>query len=134
MDTKLLEGDVMWRVGGIVDRQLRHEEGIKTNGDYRLYLQRNANSIVSLNQNEACRQVSSYCSFDSGVTTDKSVPFLYPNPASESTPPGYETSDLKQDYLAKYRARAARAPVHLGEEVVHHLKGAFAAQDLEGFR
>jgi hypothetical protein len=70
-----------WQPGAVINENIRKQENIHTNRDYRHYLQANANSIMTLNKRVACEH--------SGCTP------LYSkqNPA----PP----SDLKQVYLSR---------------------------------
>lgn len=70
-----------WQPCAVLNENIRIRENIKTNWDYRNYLQSNANSIMSLDQRMACEQ--------SGCTPVN-------NKVSPSAP-----SDLKQLYLSR---------------------------------
>lgn len=71
-----------WLPCAVINENIRTRENIKTNWDYRNYLQSNANSIMSLDRRKACEQ--------SGCT-------LVQNEQSTTSTP----SDLKQIYLSR---------------------------------
>lgn len=119
-----LEGDVQWRIGGLVDRQILSEEGIKSNGEYRKYLCENADQIIGLNQSSACAEVCPICTWSSGEQTD-TPPYLYKTPLGTAQPQGYETSNLKEQYLGTYRAKSAKARIRVDAESVSLLKDFF---------
>jgi hypothetical protein len=73
-----------------LDEQLRQRENIRTNWDYRIYLQENASSIMKLNQTESMN---------------------YKVPTYIETP-----SDLKQSYLSKEQLQKNMKPVILTQE------------------
>jgi hypothetical protein len=70
-----------WQPCAVINENIRKRENIKTNWDYRNYLQSNATSIMSLDQRIACEQ--------SGCTHVN-------NKISTKT-----SSDLKQLYLSR---------------------------------
>ena len=73
-----------------LDEQLRQRENIRTNWDYRIYLQENASSIMKLNQAESMNyKVSTYIE---------------------------PVSDLKQAYLSKEQLQKNMKPVILTQE------------------
>jgi hypothetical protein len=70
-----------WQPGAVINQNIIKTENIRTNRDYRHYLQSNATSIISLNKRVACEQ--------SGCTP------LYST--QSPSPP----SDLKQIYASR---------------------------------
>jgi hypothetical protein len=70
-----------WQPGAVINENIRKREGIRTNTDYRHYLQSNATSIMSFDKRMACEQ--SNCT---------------PINSKSSVPP---SSDLKQLYLSR---------------------------------
>jgi hypothetical protein len=70
-----------WQPCAVINENIRIRENIKTNWDYRNYLQSNANSIMTLDRRTACEQTG--C-----IPVDNKI----------ST---YEPSDLKQIYLSR---------------------------------
>ena len=91
-----------YQVGANLDNTLKKNANIKTNSDYRKYLQNNADSIIKNNQLSACDECSTcpyYSSSNQNLTTSK--PFIFDSIVSDDQPFGYETSDLKNIYLSK---------------------------------
>lgn len=91
-----------YEVGACLDNKLKQEANIKTNSDYRKYLQNNADSIIKNNQLSACDECST-CPYYS-VTTQNlptTKPYIFDSIVSDDQPYGYETSDLKNIYLSK---------------------------------
>jgi hypothetical protein len=74
----------------ILDEKLRQRENIRTNWDYRVYLQENASSIMKLNQAES---------------------MYYKVPTYIETP-----SDLKQLYLSKEQLQKNMKPIIITQE------------------
>ena len=70
-----------WQPTAALNEQIRAREHIKTNWEYREYLQKNANAIMSFDMTTSCRQTG--CPYTSVV--------------SELNTP----SDLKQSYLSE---------------------------------
>ena len=87
-----------------VDNKLKKNANIKTNSDYRKYLQTNADVIIKNNQISSCGECSATPYF-SGKNQDLSnatgKPYIFKSRVSNDQPFGYETSDLKNLYLSK---------------------------------
>ena len=45
-----------WQPTAVLNDQIRSRENLKTNWDYRQYLQKNANSIIEFDKSTACQQ------------------------------------------------------------------------------
>ena len=45
-----------WQPTAVLNDQIRSRENLKTNWEYRQYLQKNANSIIAFDQSTACQQ------------------------------------------------------------------------------
>jgi hypothetical protein len=45
-----------WQPTAVLNDQIRTRENLKTNWEYRQYLQKNANSIITFDQSTACQQ------------------------------------------------------------------------------
>jgi hypothetical protein len=45
-----------WQPTAVLNDQIRTREHLKTNWEYRQYLQKNANSIIAFDQSTACQQ------------------------------------------------------------------------------
>jgi hypothetical protein len=70
-----------WDPTAVINDKIRVQENIRTNSEYRQYLQKNAVHIIKINQNVAYQSI--------GTT----VPYSHPLPKSES--------DLKESYQHK---------------------------------
>jgi hypothetical protein len=84
------------------DEMLKRNNNIKTNSDYRHYLQVNAQSIISNNQLNSCNECS-VCPYYSktNLEVNKLTPYIFEHTLSNIRPYGYETSDLKELYLSR---------------------------------
>jgi len=102
-----------WQPGSVLSNNLRVQSGIKSNWDYRQYLISNADSIIKYNQMNACDNCGSCSvSLNSNNTLSNNTPFLYNSTIDKSTPYGYETSDLKKEYLTRHQLQSRmRTPV-----------------------
>lgn len=94
-----------WQPGAVINQQIREENSIKTNWQYRQYLTENANSIIKSNQIEACDECC-YCPALRNGEPISNTPFLYKSCMDKSQPYGYENSDLKNVYLTSYQLQA----------------------------
>jgi hypothetical protein len=94
-----------WQPGAAINQEIRQENGIKSNWQYRKYLTENADSVIKSNQLEACDECC-YCpSLKAGESVPNS-PFLYKSCMDRSQPYGYEDSDLKNMYLTSSQLQA----------------------------
>lgn len=85
---------------------LKNKANIQTNYDYRMYLQKNADSIIKNNQLNACDECST-CPYNNKTTNKKeSSPYIFNSILSNDQPYGYETSDLKNIYLSRQQLDA----------------------------
>lgn len=92
-----------WQPGAQVSNDIRKQENIKTNWQYRKYMTQNADAIIRHNQMAACDQCCA-CPARYGSTGEgkASSPFIFQSCTDKSQPFGYENSDLKSLYLSKY--------------------------------
>ena len=97
-----------WQPGAVINEQIRKDENITTNWQYRKYLTDNADSIIKYNQLESCDNccagIAKYG--DGDIKTNTNTPFLYKDCNDTSKPFGYESSDLKNMYLADYQLQS----------------------------
>ena len=94
-----------WQPGEVINEQIRQENNIKSNWQYRQYLTKNADSVIKANQLEACDD----CCYCPALKTGEPVPntpFLYKSCMEKSQPYGYENSDLKNIYLSSHQLQA----------------------------
>ncbi len=94
-----------WQPGAAINQQIREDNNIKTNWQYRQYLTTHADAIIKSNQLDACDE----CCYCPALRTGEPVPntpFLYKSCMEKSQPYGYENSDLKNVYLTSYQLQA----------------------------
>ena len=100
-----------WLPGAAINEQIREENNIKSNWDYRQFLVYNADEIIRKNQLEACDQCCACPERLSVISqlqqsTTPSNPYLYKSCFDSNQPYGYENSDLKNLYLSDYQLQA----------------------------
>lgn len=90
-----------WQPEAVVNNRIQSQEGIKTNWDYRQYMQRNGLQIMKYNTVDACSELGlDPHTVTSGPKTN--VPFMYKSPFDANKPSfGYNQSDLKTPYLSR---------------------------------
>ena len=98
-----------YQPGSKISDDIRKQEGIKTNWQYRKYMVNNADSIIKINQMEACDECCA-CPVrqNIGPKQERNTPFLYKSCVDSRQPYGYENSDMKQMYLSKYQLECRR--------------------------
>lgn len=111
-----------WQPGAVINEKIRQEADIKTNSDYRKYLTDNADKIIKYNQSQSCDQCCS-CPAIYGAEvprgSESNTPYLYKSCSDASVPFGYETSDLKNDYLSRQQLQARlNIPLMTQEEIL----------------
>lgn len=84
----------------VIDKQIQNEENIKSNFEYRKYLQSNALNIMKHNQLNSCGDCG-ICPYNISNFDILKQPFFYSNIVSNNSPFGYENSDLKNEYLSR---------------------------------
>jgi hypothetical protein len=77
-----MDGFSKWDPKAFVNDQIRAQENIRTNSDYRSYLQKNGDRIIELNHNFAYQHIGS------------TVPFAYSVPKVKS--------DLEESYKNRH--------------------------------
>ena len=81
------------------NNELKKNNGIEDNYDYRQFLIKNADNLILYNQEKACDNVGGCLkNFERRQPSQK---FLFASCSDSSKPFGYETSDLKNIYLSK---------------------------------
>lgn len=94
-----------WQPGAVINEKIREDAGIKTNSDYRRYLINNADKIIEYNQLQSCDQCCA-CPTVYGAQQNAGSPYLYKSCSDSAVPFGYETSDLKNEYLSRQQLSA----------------------------
>ena len=80
-----------WQPSAVLNEQILKREGIKTNWEYRAYLQKNADSIISFDKTTACQQTG--------------CPYSYRRNVIQTT------SDLKTSYLTRQELQTKMYPL-----------------------
>ena len=88
-----------WQPEAVVNATIRKKHNIKTNWNYRKFLQNNSDEIVQSNQYLACDECGRCPYYNTGKI--QNIPYLFRNIFDQSKPLGYETSDLKELYLSR---------------------------------
>ena len=110
-----------WQPGSKVSEDIREKAGIKSNWQYRRYMQDNADSIIKYNQLSSCDQCCS-CPARYGAQNEgqSHSPFLYKSCVDQTQPYGYETSDLKSSYLSTYQLQCRMfTPVMTQDQLIN---------------
>lgn len=92
-----------WLPGDQINNQIRQENGIKSNYEYRQFLVNNADQIMHQNSIEACGQCCSCPARYGDDQPNTGTPFLYKSCTQSTQPFGYQNSDLKNMYLSEYQ-------------------------------
>lgn len=111
-----------WQPGAKISDDIRKQSGIESNFQYRKYMQDNADSVVKYNQLAACGQCYSSVESHSVETGSKNnTPFLYKSCLESTQPFGYETSDLKNEYVSAYELQSRMVtPVITQEQLIKY--------------
>lgn len=76
--------------------------------EYREYMTKNSNDIIRYNQVASCYQCSSYISKKvdhpvNNVMRTLNVPYHYNDIMDKTVPAGYETNEIKNEYLERMK-------------------------------
>lgn len=80
-----------------INNSIIEKNNIKSNYEYRQFLMKHGDSIRVDNKKNACDQTG-YCQFQ--TQTDFHNKYLYKGLSDTTQPYGYETSDLKANYIS----------------------------------
>lgn len=100
-----------WLPGEQINKQIREQNGIASNWDYRQHMVKNAENIMQQNTISACDQC---CASPARYGVDNAnqnipqnnTPFLYKSCVESTQPFGYQSSDLKKLYLDDFQLQA----------------------------
>ena len=98
------------------DKVLKENNNIKTNSDYRKYLQVNADAIIQNNQYISCIECGTTSNYKSEPSTSIQSPYIFSSILSRDQPYGYETSNLKNIYLSKQQLDAQK---HVSKYIIN---------------
>jgi hypothetical protein len=99
------------------NRELRDSLGIKNNYQYRQWLINNGKSVAKQNKKLACNETSQ-CIVEAAQVPSQQK-YLFKNCADDSTPYGYENSDLKNMYVTRQSLQSKlKAPIMTQEQLL----------------
>ena len=91
-----------WQPDAVINKRIQKQEGIKSNFQYRQYLQHNGLQIMNYNTMEACYDLGLDPHVQTGKTPSDNVPYKFSSIYDTSKPGfGYCNSDLKNPYLSR---------------------------------
>jgi len=97
----------MWQPSATVNRKIQSESGIKSNWEYRKYMQKNANEIMKYNTMQYINASGNNPYAILNTASVGNTPHLYASVHDTNNPvSGYQNSDLKRDYLAKVQMKS----------------------------
>ena len=94
--------------GSSKDMELKKNNNITTNQEYRDFLIKNADNIILENQKQICNECSSCYYNNNNNNILSKTPYIFTTILSNDSPHGYETSDLKEIYLSRQRLNAEK--------------------------
>lgn len=96
-----------WQPDAEVNEKIQLKEGIKSNWEYRSYLQNNGLQIMTYNNQEACYTLGLNPHYTTGKSPSDNVPYTFKGTFDTSAPGfGYCNSDLKNPYLSREQLNA----------------------------
>lgn len=91
-----------WQPDAVINQRIQKQEQIKSNWQYRRYLQNNGRQIMNYNNLEACYDLGLDPHVQTGKTPSNNVPYAFKSAFDTTTPGfGYCNSDLKNPYLSR---------------------------------
>jgi hypothetical protein len=115
-----------WQPESLENDALIRDAGIKSNWDYRQYLQKNAETVVRRNFIESANDFGYYergpyessvsGNFAPSVAHASTAPTIYKSVAEPQRSYGYVASDLKQAYLSRDDLNARKQPMSITQE------------------
>lgn len=112
-----------WETDCTRNNQIIESNGIQTNYQYRKFLTENAGNIMMDNLVQACDQCG-VCSYGYPYQMNKGGKHLYKSCRDRTQPYGYETSDLKNAYLARQELQSRLVAPLLSQQGLLHLNRA----------
>ena len=91
-----------WQPDAVINQRIQKQEQIKSNWQYRRYLQNNGRQIMNYNNLDACYDLGLDPHVQTGKTPSNNVPYAFKSAFDTTTPGfGYCNSDLKNPYLSR---------------------------------
>jgi len=98
-----------WQPEAVINQRIQVEQDIRSNWDYRQFMQKNGLKIMNFNTLENCYEMGLDCNKvgRQNIEYSKSTPFLYKSVFDTRHPAvGYCNSDLKNPYLSSEQLNA----------------------------
>jgi len=96
-----------WQPTAAINNQVKKDAGIKTNWDYRNYLQHNASELFRINYLMYSTEAGIYRHPKNNITGGKNTPYIYKSVYDTNHPKfGYSNSSLKNPYLSREQLQA----------------------------
>jgi len=96
-----------WQPDAVINDNIRKQEKITSNWEYRQFLTNNALQIMKCNNQEACYVLGLNPHTQTNNTPSSNVPYIYHSLMDTKSPGyGYPTSDLKTPYLSREQLQA----------------------------
>jgi hypothetical protein len=91
-----------WQPDAVINQRIQKQEKLKSNWEYRQYLQNNGIKIMNYNNLESCYDLGLDPHVQNGKTPSNNVPYAFKSTFDTSKPGfGYCNSDLKNPYLSR---------------------------------
>jgi len=97
-----------WEQSSITNKNLVESSGVKSNWAYRNFLIDNAKSLIQRNLAESLNDIGYIARFAEMPPQASPHPHFYTSYLDNSTPHGYQTSDLKELYLSREQLNARK--------------------------
>jgi len=90
----------------LTNNKILVDTGIKTNWQYRQYIQKNANNIMKFNTMQSINESGNNPYTVLNTKPVQNTPYLYNSIHTEQNSLPYRNSDIKQNYMTKEQMRA----------------------------
>jgi hypothetical protein len=112
-----------WQPDAVVNQRIQKKEGIKSNWNYRQFLQKNGLQIMNYNTQEACYTLGLDPHYDTGSTPSSNVPYSFNGTFDASSPGfGYSNSDLKNPYLTREQLNARLVAPSISQQQIQSVQ------------
>lgn len=96
-----------WQPEAVTNRRIHNEENIRSNWEYRKYMQQNGLKVMNYNTLESCYELGLDPSIRVNTTPSTNVPHLFRSTYDMELPSyGYSNSDLKNQQMFKEKLTA----------------------------
>jgi hypothetical protein len=96
-----------WQPESVINDNIQKQENIKSNWEYRKYLQNNAQNIMKFNYMESVNASGNNPKTYVNNKSSPNTPFIFQSTYDTRTPVyGYNNSDLKNNYLTREQLNA----------------------------